>query len=119
HDRTRGALPHPRGPAHDLRAEPHAARRGTAQGEGEGMKDVPVADTRNFALVGHAADGKTSLGEALLLAAGAIRELGSVPAGNAALTTLPEEKERQGASVGTAVYAFDWNGRHLTLVDTP
>lgn len=83
------------------------------------MKDVPVADTRNFALVGHAADGKTSLGEALLLAAGAIRELGSVPAGNAALTTLPEEKERQGASVGTAVYAFDWNGRHLTLVDTP
>jgi len=30
------------------------------------MKDVPVRDTRNFALIGHAGDGKTSLGEALL-----------------------------------------------------
>jgi elongation factor G len=35
------------------------------------------------------------------------------------LTTLPEEKERQGSSVGTSVYAFDWSGRHVTLVDTP
>jgi elongation factor G len=83
------------------------------------MKDVPVADTRNFALVGHAADGKTSLAEAILFKAGALPALGSVPAGSAALTTLPEEKERQGASVGTAVYGFDLGGRHLTLVDTP
>ena len=37
----------------------------------------------------------------------------------AALTTLPEEKERQGTIVSSAVYGFDWQGRHLTLVDTP
>jgi elongation factor G len=42
-----------------------------------------------------------------------------VTTGGAALTTLPEEKERQGASVSTAVYGFDWQGKHLTLVDTP
>jgi elongation factor G len=83
------------------------------------MKDAAVADTRNFALVGHAADGKTSLGEALLWKAGAIAAPGSVTAGAAALTTLPEEKERQGASVSTAVYGFDWQGKHMTLVDTP
>jgi elongation factor G len=83
------------------------------------MKDAAVADTRNFALVGHAADGKTSLGEALLWKAGAIPALGSVTAGAAALTTLPEEKERQGASVSTAVFGFDWQGKHFTLVDTP
>ena len=51
------------------------------------MKDAAVADTRNFALVGHAADGKTSLGEALLWKAGVIPALGSVTAGTAALTT--------------------------------
>ena len=83
------------------------------------MKDVAAADTRNFALVGHSTDGKTSLGEAILWKAGAIAALGNVTAGTAALTTLPEEKERLGASVSTAVYGFDWQGRHLTLVDTP
>jgi len=83
------------------------------------MKDVAAADTRNFALVGHSTDGKTSLGEAILWKAGAIAALGNVTTGGAALTTLPEEKERQGASVSTAVYGFDWQGRHLTLVDTP
>lgn len=83
------------------------------------MKDVAVSDTRNLALVGHSADGKTSLGEALLWKAGAIAALGSVTAGTAALTTLPEEKERQGASVASSVYGFDWNGKHVTIVDTP
>jgi elongation factor G len=83
------------------------------------MKDVAAADTRNFALVGHSTDGKTSLGEAILWKAGAIAALGNVTTGGAALTTLPEEKERQGASVSTAVYGFDWQGKHLTLVDTP
>ena len=83
------------------------------------MKDVAAADTRNFALVGHAADGKTSLGEALLWKAGAIAALGDVGAGASALTTLPEEKDRQGASVTPSVYGFDWQGLHLALVDTP
>jgi elongation factor G len=83
------------------------------------MKDVPVAGTRNFALVGHSGDGKTSLGEAILFKAGAIPALGNVTTGSAVLTTLPEEKERQGSTVGTSVYAFDHGGRHLTLVDTP
>ena len=39
------------------------------------MKDVAAADTRNFALVGHSTDGKTSLGEAILWKAGAITAL--------------------------------------------
>ena len=83
------------------------------------MKDVPVAGTRNFALIGHSADGKTSLGEAILFQAGAIPSLGDVRAGASVLTSLPEEKERQGSTISTAAYAFDHEGRHLTLLDTP
>ena len=82
------------------------------------MKDVPVRDTRNFALIGHAGDGKTSLGEALLHRAGAIQTLGRVDQGTSHLSYLPEEKERH-HTLTSSVYAFDWSGNHLTLVDTP
>jgi elongation factor G len=82
------------------------------------MKNVKVGDTYNFALIGHSGDGKTSVGEAILHTAGATSELGSVTAGTSHLNSLPEEKERH-TSIATSFYAFDWNDKHLTLVDTP
>ena len=51
-------------------------------------------DTHNFALVGHAGDGKTSVGEALLHAARATHTLGSVTDGTSVLNHLPEEHEK-------------------------
>ena len=82
------------------------------------MKNVKVGDTHNFALIGHSGDGKTSVGEAMLHLAGATHELGSVTAGTSSLNSLPEEKERH-TTITTSFYAFDWNDKHLTLVDTP
>lgn len=82
------------------------------------MQNTDAAHTRNFALIGHAGDGKTSLGEALLHAAGAVTELGSVDGGTSHLDVAPEEKERR-HTLAAHVYGFDWNGLHLTLVDTP
>src|SRR5688572_20155919 len=82
------------------------------------MQNVEVARTRSFALIGHAADGKTSLGEALLQAAGAVPALGSVDAKTSHLDHTPEEKERR-HTLACSVFGFDWNGHHLTLVDTP
>ena len=82
------------------------------------MKNVKVDDTRNFALVGHSGDGKTSLGEAILHRTGARPTLGRVADGTSVLNFLPEEKERQ-ATLSSAVYGFDWDGKHVTLVDTP
>jgi elongation factor G len=82
------------------------------------MKNVKVNDTRNFALIGHAGDGKTSLGEAILFAAGATHSLGNVTAGTSSLNYLPEEKERE-SSISSAIYAFDFSGKHFTVVDTP
>lgn len=83
------------------------------------MQNVDRRNTRNFALIGHAGDGKTSLGEAILHAAGATSELGRVDAGTSVLNYLPEERDGHTASISAHVYAFDWNGNHLTLVDTP
>ncbi len=82
------------------------------------MKNTKPSESYNFALIGHAGDGKTSLGEAILHAAGARNTLGRVTDGTSCLNHLPEEKERH-HTVSSAIYAFDWNGRHLTLVDTP
>ncbi len=82
------------------------------------MKNVKVADTYNFALIGHSGDGKTTLGEAILHAAGATSHLGSVIDGTSVLNYLPEEKERH-TTISCSIYGFDTNGKHLTLVDTP
>jgi hypothetical protein len=82
------------------------------------MQNVEVARTRSFALIGHSADGKTSLGEALLHAAGAVPELGSVDARTSHLDHSPEEKERH-HTLACSVFGFDWNGHHLSLIDTP
>ena len=45
------------------------------------MQNVQVDHTRNFALIGHSGDGKTSLGEAILHRAHATNELGRVDDG--------------------------------------
>ena len=82
------------------------------------MRNVDVRDTRSFALIGHSHDGKTSLGEALLHVAGATPALGRVADGSSGLDFHPEEKERKSTLI-SSVYAFDWSGKHLTLVDTP
>ena len=75
---------------------------------------------RNFALIGHSGDGKTSLGEALLHKAGAIPAVGEVTKGTSVLNYLPEEKDGgHTATVTSSVFRFEHDGHQLTLVDTP
>jgi elongation factor G len=83
------------------------------------MHNVEPQNTRSVALIGHAGDGKTSLGEAILHAAGAVPSLGKVDDGTSLLNYLPEEKDGHIASISAHTYAFDWNEHHLTIVDTP
>jgi elongation factor G len=82
------------------------------------MQNVDTKNTQNFALIGHTADGKTSLGEAFLHAAGATAALGKVDNGSSVLDHTPEEKERH-HTLTSSLYGFGWNDLHLTLVDTP
>ena len=74
--------------------------------------------TRNFALIGHAGDGKTSLAESLLAAAGAVSAPGSVDNGTSHLDTTPEEQERH-HTLASSVYSFQAGDLDVTLVDTP
>ena len=84
------------------------------------MQNVQVEHTRNFAIVGHSGDGKTSLGEAILHRAGATSELGRVEDGTSVLNFLPEERTgHHTASVTSHIYGFDSGEYHLTMVDTP
>ena len=83
------------------------------------MQGVEVSETRNFALIGHAGDGKTSLGDSILHRAGAVSEQGKVDAGSSVLNYLPEEKNGHTATISSHLYAFDWSNTHFTLVDTP
>ncbi len=83
------------------------------------MKNVEVSNTRNFALIGHAGDGKTSLGESLLYRAGATSHLGRVDDGSSYLNHLPEEKNCHTATISSHIFAYDWDNYSLALVDTP
>jgi elongation factor G len=73
---------------------------------------------RNIALLGHSNDGKTTLGEAMLLIGGAIGRMGSTDQGTSVLDFTPEEQHRQ-ISVDLAIGHCTFEGHRFTLLDTP
>ena len=82
------------------------------------MSDYNAEDVRNIALVGHAGAGKTTLVEALLAAAGAIREPGSVSRGTTVCDYDDMEKELQ-HSLDAAITGLTAHGKHINMIDTP
>ena len=71
-----------------------------------------------MAVLGHSQEGKTSLSEALLHAAGATQRLGSSDAGTSVLDFEPEETRRK-ISINLAVAHLDHGGVKINLLDTP
>ncbi len=82
------------------------------------MKDHKTVDIRNIALIGHAGAGKTTLAEALLELSGAVREAGSIEAGNTISDYDPHEKEA-GHSLDVSILNFEVDGHLIHLLDTP
>ncbi len=78
----------------------------------------PIDKIRNVALVGHAAAGKTTLGEAILHHTGVTTRIGSVDDGSTMLDYDEESKERQ-QSVDSSVFHVEHDGHLLNLIDTP
>ena len=82
------------------------------------FESTDIAAIRNVALVGASATGKTTLTEALLLRAGAIKTAGSVERGSTASDHDPLEKRVQ-HSLQTAVLNCLHDGVRIQLLDTP
>ncbi|MDD3334200.1 MAG: elongation factor G [Eubacteriales bacterium] len=82
------------------------------------MANYLTKDIRNIALMGHGSEGKTTLMEALLFAAGAIDRQGRVEDGNTVTDYDPEEIKR-GISISAATAPIEWNGKMINLIDVP
>ncbi len=73
---------------------------------------------RNVALIGHRGSGKTSLHEALLFEAGAIKRLGKVEDGST-VSDFEEDEQKREMSIGATIASFDYSDRKINLIDTP
>ncbi len=82
------------------------------------MADYLTADIRNMALLGHGSEGKTTLTEAMLFAAGIVDRQGRVEDG-AATTDFDPEENRRKISISAAVAPIDWEGKNLNVIDVP
>jgi elongation factor G len=82
------------------------------------MKGIPTKDLRNLAVIGHGACGKTSLCEALLFTAGAVKTPGTVEAGSTVMDFDPEEALRR-KSLSAGFASLTWKKHGVHLVDTP
>jgi len=91
---------------------------GAASGLSGSAQDSRLQSLRTLALVGPAGSGKTTLCEALLLQAGAIKQAGSVEKGNTVSDHEALERRMQ-HSLQTSAVHLDWQGLRLHVLDTP
>ncbi len=87
------------------------------------MKDIPVADVRNFVLVGHTGSGKTSLVDSLLYKLGVNDRLGNPGDGTSLADWTDEEKNRK-ISIWAKAFDAVWRPKggkalRLVMLDTP
>jgi elongation factor G len=82
------------------------------------MATPSAGDLRNFAIVGHASSGKTTLSEAMLACAGSIGRMGSIAQGTTVSDYHVSEKQHQ-ISTQTSLLHCTWLDKKLNLLDTP
>lgn len=87
------------------------------------MKDIAVADVRNFILLGHTGSGKTMLCDALLYKLGLTDKMGQVSAGTS-LSDFTEEEISRKISLYTQSFTGVFKTKQgqkvqMTFVDTP
>ena len=82
------------------------------------MAEYLTKDLRNIALMGHGSEGKTTLAEAMLFAAGNIDRQGKVEDGSTTTDYDPEETKR-GISISAAMAPVEWKNVKINLIDVP
>lgn len=82
------------------------------------MEKFAPADIRNFAVVGHASSGKTTLTEAMLYSAKVIGRMGKIPDGSTVSDYHTSEKDRQ-ISVQSSILHCTWQNKKFNIIDAP
>jgi elongation factor G len=82
------------------------------------MPSYTTADIRNVLLAGHGGAGKTTLADALLLAAGAVNRKASV-ADKSSFSDFEKEEKEHGHSIYSSILHMDHQGKRINLIDTP
>lgn len=82
------------------------------------MAVFAAKDIRNIVLLGHSGCGKTSLAEALLVKAGTILKMGSVPEKNTVSDYNEDEKDHK-HSISSSLMTFISDGKKINMIDTP
>ena len=82
------------------------------------MASYQTKDIRNIALLGHGSEGKTTLMESLLFAAGVIDRQGRVEDGTTVTDFEPEEVRRH-ISISAAVAPLEWKQKAMNIIDVP
>src|SRR5438477_1132112 len=82
------------------------------------MATSSAGDLRNFAIVGHASSGKTTLSEAMLACAGVIARMGNVAQGTTVSDCHVSEKQHQ-ISTQTSLLHCTWMGKKLNILESP
>ncbi len=82
------------------------------------MAEFTTANIRNIALMGHGSEGKTTLTEAMLFAAGITDRQGKVEDGSTVSDFDPEEKKR-GFSISASYAPIPWGGKVINVIDVP
>ena len=81
-----------------------------------------VKERRTFAIISHPDAGKTTITEMMLQLGGAIRQAGTVKGrktGKFATSDWMEVEKQRGISVTSSVMHFNYNDRHVNILDTP
>lgn len=82
------------------------------------MAAAELDKLRSVGIIGQGGSGKTSLGEAILFAAGATQRLGKIQDGTSVLDHEPEEIKHH-ISISTAFHTLTWKKHSITVIDTP
>jgi elongation factor G len=82
------------------------------------MAATELEKLRSVGILGQGGSGKTSLGEAMLFAAGATQRLGRVQDGTSLFDYEPEEIKHQ-VTISTAFHSLAWKKFNVQLLDTP
>ncbi|MCX5715728.1 MAG: GTP-binding protein, partial [Candidatus Omnitrophica bacterium] len=82
------------------------------------MAEYTTDKIRNVVLLSHSGAGKTSLIEAMLFKAGAIKQQGSVTQGNSVGDYSADEIERK-TTINTKIMNLNWGNCRVNIIDTP